>query len=336
MTRTPPSKLSKQDKHEPPENLAQLIALLQAQLAKPAFSKTFKGFEDAGANGLYATAWDISWIGACRSTNNKVQSALASRERTNQPILCVSDTQTCGQGQHGRSWHSPQGHLYLSLYLPISQTMQIQGRLSLEVALAILNSPSFTRIANQLEQNNLADTAIFLGVKWPNDLVACRRTHERTTWEKFGGILVTPIKAHDGQRGVIFGIGINCAPLTAEHKKNIGQAAIGLSELDVDSPDLPTLASEVVCACIHAFAAMQPKESVQDDPFADLPTRFTPVDVLANQDITISDNHPRNKSVSWQGRALGVAADGALKVLSQDRSLKLVYHGRVSLAPQTP
>jgi len=60
--------------------------------------------------------------------------------------LVCSAQQTQGRGQHQRQWASPEGNIYLSTL--IHTKTALDGRLALEVALNILQMPSFKYSAN--------------------------------------------------------------------------------------------------------------------------------------------------------------------------------------------
>ena len=117
------------------------------------------------------------------STNDEVR-ALAKQDV--QGILVCSEQQTQGRGQHQRQWVSPIGNIYLSTLL--ETRIPLDGRLSLEIGLNILQIPALKRLNN-------------LQIKWPNDLFSAQG--------KWGGILVEPINANQA----IVGVGVNLLPV---------------------------------------------------------------------------------------------------------------------------
>ncbi|MBP6496906.1 MAG: biotin--[acetyl-CoA-carboxylase] ligase, partial [Psychrobacter sp.] len=54
------------------------------------------------------------------STNSELIAALQNgRLNAAEMHLLTAETQSAGRGQHGRSWQSPRGNVYLSLYHPV-------------------------------------------------------------------------------------------------------------------------------------------------------------------------------------------------------------------------
>ena len=78
--------------------------------------------------------------------------------------LLTAETQSAGRGQHGRSWQSPRGNVYLSLYHPVH--MPISGVLSLIIGVELANMPIIQTLNEQLQVQELTP----IGVKWANDL----------------------------------------------------------------------------------------------------------------------------------------------------------------------
>lgn len=96
----------------------------------------------------------------------------------------IADRQTGGRGRRGRSFHSPEGGLYLSTLLP-ADTPQPTCRAAVAAARAI----------ESLRDANVA-------VKWVNDLYLNGR--------KVAGILAEGVLSPDGAlTAVVLGIGIN-------------------------------------------------------------------------------------------------------------------------------
>lgn len=228
------------------------------------------------------------WLNEIDSTNQYLQRQTIA---PHDAVLVLTNQQLSGKGQAGRIWQSPQGNLYLSACLPIKQPLQ--GRLALEVALAILQTP-------------LLSTLIGTGVKWPNDLY-----HQHAgELAKFGGILIEAKSAHQ----VIIGVGIN---LTFMQNYVHDQTVTDLSSLLHTPIALPVLASQVYLALVKAVQLFD-----HDSP--ELPARFSQSDLMANQSVQVT--LPNQRLVI--GRADGVAADGALRVISSE-GVQLIYSGQL-------
>lgn len=101
-----------------------------------------------------------------------------------------------GKGRHGRSWHSPEGNLYLSFLLKPRFSKQCYGQMALVTGLSIVNA-----------LKPYVDTTL----KWPNDVLL--------NGKKICGILIEVI-----DHNLIIGVGLNIvhAPISeagslAEH-----------------------------------------------------------------------------------------------------------------------
>lgn len=228
------------------------------------------------------------WLSSVDSTNQYLQRLSVA---TPQAILVVAEQQTHGKGQAGRVWQSPQGNLYLSVCLPIKQPLQ--GRLALEAALAIVQTP-------------LLATLMATGVKWPNDLY-----HQHAgELLKFGGILIESKSPHQ----VIIGVGIN---LTSMQSYVHDQTVTDLTTLLHTPVAVPTLASQVYLALVKAVQLFD-----QNSPT--LSARFSRFDLMANQTVQVT--LPNQRLVI--GRADGVEADGALRVITSD-GIQQIYSGQL-------
>lgn len=102
------------------------------------------------------------------------------------PHVFVASQQTAGRGQWGRTWVSPTGGLYLSLWLPTAPIPPL-----------LLTLVSAWGIAESLRRQQIP-----VVLKWPNDLMV--QEH------KLGGIKVET-RPKTGQGAVVIGIGINGA-----------------------------------------------------------------------------------------------------------------------------
>ena len=153
------------------------------------------------------------------STNDEVKEIA---QKGIQSILVCSEMQTHGRGQHQREWVSPVGNIYLSALL--ETRIPLDGRISLEVALNLLQIPSLKNLSN-------------LKIKWPNDLYS--------DFGKWGGILVEPLDSHKA----VVGIGINLMPVT---HKNIDQPTTSLMQLGLNHPNRIQIISEMYLAIQQA------------------------------------------------------------------------------------
>lgn len=120
------------------------------------------------------------------STNDEAKRLIASGRRAE--LLILADTQTHGRGRYNRTWHSPEGGLYLSLTLrPILHFDSIPLH-SILCACAI---------AKALQNMGVDEVEL----KWPNDVLIAER--------KVAGILSELISIGPDEHLIVLGIGIN-------------------------------------------------------------------------------------------------------------------------------
>ena len=113
----------------------------------------------------------------CASTERELDRWLALRSaesppRLERPRVVVAHEQRFGHGQHGRSWQSPPGGVWLSAALPWADEVSRAAAPGLAVAVGLLR---------QLESLGLE-----VRLKWPNDILLRGRDGE---WRKLAGLL---------------------------------------------------------------------------------------------------------------------------------------------------
>lgn len=129
------------------------------------------------------------------------------RDRT----AVVADCQTGGRGRAGRSWHSLEGNLFLTLVLkPNTPFTPTSGHASLTHYLGVT-------LCLLLEKMGLKP-----GLKWPNDILV--------EGKKIAGILAESVPMSRGKMGIVLGIGVNLDMPTAD-LETIDQPAISLVQL---------------------------------------------------------------------------------------------------------
>ncbi|MEC5209939.1 BirA family biotin operon repressor/biotin-[acetyl-CoA-carboxylase] ligase [Psychrobacter sp. PL15] len=193
------------------------------------------------------------------STNSELIDAVqAGTLSTNEPQLLTADTQTAGRGQRGRSWQSPQGNVYLSLYHPMQ--MPISGLLSLVIGAELAKMPVIQTLNDQLRAQGLAA----IGVKWANDLGFYQTPNHSTKepaqhsdtsinpnkvresddahnltppisyFNKLAGILIEPVWQSGKLIGVVMGVGLNVRAtpaLTTQTSEGMSYQAISLQDI---------------------------------------------------------------------------------------------------------
>jgi BirA family biotin operon repressor/biotin-[acetyl-CoA-carboxylase] ligase len=198
----------------------------------------------------------------------------------------LAERQTAGRGRRGRRWASPlAAHVYLSLSRRFDGGLAALQGLSLAVGVAA------------------ADALHALGyrqvrLKWPNDLVAEGR--------KLGGILVEIGGEAGGPMRVVVGLGLNVA-MPAPAARDIDQPWCDLASLAAAPPSRQAVCVALLDALLPMLAGFE-REGLA--AFAEGWARH---DALAGQRVTL-----RVGDRVVEGVALGIAADGALRLREAD------------------
>jgi BirA family biotin operon repressor/biotin-[acetyl-CoA-carboxylase] ligase len=132
----------------------------------------------------------LAALASVDSTNKEALNRARHGERG--PLWVTAATQTAGRGRMDRSWTSPPGNLYASLYLAAPSPIERAPELAFVSALAL-------RDAMIAEASGLAPQLAF---KWPNDLLL--------GGEKCAGILIEGEVDPGRSLIVVIGIGVNC------------------------------------------------------------------------------------------------------------------------------
>ncbi len=238
------------------------------------------------------------------------------------PTLLVAIDQTQGRGRLGRSWQSSAGaSLTFSLSLALERADWSGLSLAVGVALAEALDPSGQQI----------------GLKWPNDLwlrspndVALRSAarggpppegdaglgsgpSSPGPGRKLGGILIEAIGLGDHRMAVI-GIGLNVQPV------HLAEVAASLSEIN------PQLTPALVLATVMPPLA-RALVRFEREGFAGFEADYAKRDLLLNGPVVTTD------AACPRGDAVGVDADGALRVRDADGQVHRITSGEVSVRP---
>ncbi len=249
----------------------------------------------------WAALWGLPrlLIYAALESTNDVARALAQAGAPAGTVV-LADHQTRGRGQHGRTWHAPAGQaVLLSAVLrpPLPAGEAAAGTVSLRVGLAA---------AGAIEPF----ASVPVGLKWPNDLVAAGA--------KLGGILVEGAMT-GGSFHAVGGVGVNVLQRPEDFPADLDGAAVSVAMLGgaaVSRADLAgALATALAGLAVAPAAPLSPAELRE----------FARRDILRHQAITI-DGAPA-------GTAVGLDADGALRVERPDGSIARYRGGTVRAAP---
>lgn len=248
---------------------------------------------------LQATLGDQAQLRYQWVTESTNADALAIEGPVRRPLVFVTECQTAGRGRRGRQWQSPfAANLYFSIRFPVSGGFAALGGLSLAVGVAV---------AQALQE---LDPPLPVTLKWPNDL--------QINGAKVGGVLIELAGEMDGQVDVVIGVGVN-GRMTGHQARDIDQAWTDLASELAEMPSRTTLA-----ACVLSrLLAMLPRFSQQG--FAAFQDAFDRYDAVRGKSVQVQSGDQM-----ILGRAVGVLADGALRVETPE-GVREVYGGEVSL-----
>lgn len=235
----------------------------------------------------------LSWVAQTGSTNSDLLSAGTPPPEGSARL---AEVQSAGRGRLGRSWQSrPGGSLCLSLSLAWPGGPAAAAGVSLVAGAAIAEC--------------LHDLgAVEIGLKWPNDLWARER--------KLGGLLVES-GGRAEQAFLVIGLGLNL-DLPADFAA--GQGWIDLASLGL-RPERAELAVRLL------LALRQRLLQLQHEGLAALLPLWQRFDCLQGRAVQMQAG-----DAQWEGVALGVAADGGLRV--RHSSGERVWHsGEASPRP---
>lgn len=230
-----------------------------------------------------------------------------------QPCLLVAEHQTGGRGRQGRPWQAtPGASLTFSLAVPLSPRDWSGLSLAVGVALADALDPlaPATAIAPA--------SAPRIALKWPNDLWLLDAPEASPPGRKLGGVLIETVSGSDRRLAVI-GVGLNVRSLQASEART-GVAC--LEEIDPEAT-VPGVLAAVAAPLARAL------QSFERDGFAAFADRYAARDLLLNRPVLTTSPQAR------EGMAVGVAADGALRVRTS-RGVQVVSSGEVSVRLDTP
>lgn len=246
-----------------------------------------------------STPADLHYSLVTESTNSD---ALACAAVPGRPSVHLAECQLAGRGRRGRQWQSPfAANHYLSIRYPIQGGFAALGGLSLAVGVAV--AEALTAIEPQMP----------VGLKWPNDLLV--------NGAKLGGVLIELAGEMDGRVDVVVGVGLN-GRMTAAQAEQIDQR---WTDLASEMAHMPSR-TEVSAALLASLLEMLSDFSVQG--FAPWLERYARYDQVTGKKVRV-----QSADQVLTGRAVGVSADGALRI-ETEAGLKELYGGEVSLRIQ--
>ena len=300
------------------------------------------------------------------STNSELIDAIKDHSLSiDQPHLLTADAQTAGRGQRGRSWQSPAGNVYLSLYHPIN--IPISGLLSLIIGVELAKMPIIKTFNQQLIAQNLTP----IGVKWANDLgfykysKSSNNTYENEEsnkalapiiiyFNKLAGILIEPVWQASKLVGVVIGVGVNIQAtpiLTTQTLEGMSYQALSLQDINtilseqsnntntIALPSLLELYAQISQALIDALKSFE--SIAKEQPIKQTSTQqtgasdsfmqaFNRLDALAGLHLQVSQNHNGETQII-SGQASGIDTNGCLQLRQDNGKLATLFTGRIDV-----
>ena len=214
------------------------------------------------------------------------------------PLWVVARRQTEGRGRRGRSWESQDGNLFSTLLQLTRKSPAEAAQVTFVAALAIAD---------------LLDAwapASLVTIKWPNDVMLAGR--------KASGVLVESGAHEAGGLWLAVGIGVNLASAPEGTERPATALAHHLRG-DVTAPPKVEVAASKLAEAFDVW--MTRWETLGFEPILDAWRART-----AGLDGPAVARLGRE---TVEGRAEGVAPDGALKLRLADGSLRLISAGDV-------
>ncbi|ABX08361.1 biotin--[acetyl-CoA-carboxylase] ligase [Prochlorococcus marinus] len=180
-------------------------------------------------------SWLLRWKPVSGSTETDLSQWLNEKPfNSKYPRAFLAGRQSHGRGQYGRSWHSPQGGVWLSAAIPFTCPKESTGLFGLAVAVAL--------------SNRLLNSSVPVQIKWPNDLLVYNR--------KLAGFLPRVIIKGRHLKFARIGIGLNVF-------NRVPKGAISLSEiLCQGNCRIDLWSAEVLMALENAIMLLENQEQL--------------------------------------------------------------------------
>ncbi|TVR01213.1 MAG: biotin--[acetyl-CoA-carboxylase] ligase [Deltaproteobacteria bacterium] len=230
------------------------------------------------------------------STNDEVRRQLEAGAAHGCAVL--ARRQRAGRGRHGRRWVTAgEANLHLSVGLRHPLLVRHTGLVPLVAGVAV---------ARALDP----DAAHGVGLKWPNDIVVGER--------KLGGILCEGLPGRSGVEAVVVGVGINLAGDRDMLPAEIGGGAVTWSEVTGGAWPLEATAQRIRQEMLEGVDALVSAPST-------VRSAWSALDVLRGTWVKAQVG-----GVGVEGRAAGIAEDGALLLETMEGAVVRVVSGEVT------
>lgn len=251
---------------------------------------------------------DLVYHSVIDSTNSEAERLLAAGQET--PFVVLADKQTSGRGRMGRIWHSPsEGNVYLTLgYRPLLSPSRM-GTFTLWIG---------AKLVEVLRR----ETGLPLSIKWPNDIL-CRG-------HKVAGLLAEARIDADRMRDCLLGIGLNVNSQPSSWPAAAAKVATSLAaERFSADPEAPRLNLNRLLATVLFELLAAADEFIAGDVTSKLTELWPTVDGIAGQTVAV-----RSGNRDWRGQVLGINADGALLLKTEDGKTQPFHAGEITLGSE--
>ena len=248
-------------------------------------------------NGCEWFARDIYFYDEIGSTNDECKKL--AEEGAKHGTLVVAEKQTKGKGRRGRSWESPKGTgIWMTLLLRPDIEPYNSSGLTLVTAMAI----------NKAVQEI---TGLDAKIKWPNDIVV--------NGKKVTGILTEMSAQLEMINYIVIGIGINVN--TEEFSQDIAKMA---SSLKIESGK--TIKRSSIIALFGKYFEQYYAKYIKTQDMSLLIDEYNKELINVDRQIKVL-----SKENSYTGIAKGINRHGELIVETENKELKNVVAGEVSV-----
>lgn len=258
-------------------------------------------FSKVGIESRRKTKWAgrrVIFLESTDSTN--IQAGLAGSAGEDEGVLVVAKEQAAGRGRRGRQWDSPQeGGIYMSLLLRPKISPDHASGITLLMALCV---------AESLQELTTEPVEI----KWPNDIVM--------QGKKVCGILTEMTAQVDYIHHVVVGVGINLNQTGFAGELSERATSFWLETgIRADRSRLIATLLEKFEPCYETFCK-------EGGSLALFQAEYEKRLVNAGRQVRVQDGRE-----SFDGVALGISPKGDLLVRLEDRSIRSVFAGEVSV-----
>ncbi|MGP9513247.1 biotin--[acetyl-CoA-carboxylase] ligase [Psychrobacter sp. AOP5-GZ1-6] len=295
------------------------------------------------------------------STNSELIDAIqdGTLDATEMHLL-TAETQSAGRGQHGRSWQSPPGNAYLSLYHPVH--LPVSGLLSLIIGVELAQMPVIQILNEQLLVQGLTP----IGVKWANDLGFYQSKHrpqgqstlgntnvhntaldsQTLPFHKLAGILIEPVSQAGKLVGVVIGVGLNVRAtpnLTAQTAEGMSYQAISLQDIAetlqpkiqtdyiTDLRELYQQMSQALMSAMTCFEYLSIEKSTGHSYYLDrFLKQFDSMDALRELRLRVTQEHNGQTNI-LTGYACGIDTHGCLQLRQDSGNISALFTGRIDV-----